>query len=381
MEDKNRSHVYGDNESSSIVITNETSGSHHDPNPKTKKQRSSSGSHLHHRDDEEAPQTLALEPDRLSELPDSLLLSILSLLPSSNRVIQTSTLSKRWRHLWTFSLNFLFTHVTTDVVSSPTACENYASSVTNTLAHSRVSKIDKFSILIPYLALLAPHVDSWLRFVAKNNADHVTLNFIHMIHGEDYVLPPQFYANSSVKVLELMNCEVAPVGVVSWKSLTRLCLKYVRLSDVVMEGILLGCPALEVLEVRNYCGFHRLEVVSLSLREFILSDFEHPFDKDNEDDEEEYDDEDAYLAISAPNLRVLTIYSRFYASNVRLEDVKSLVVADLSFHLGTDDGGEDFDKCRDLLQELLATLHHVEELKLANWCIEVRNSSELPRQI
>lgn len=136
-----------------------------------------------------------------------------------------------------------------------------------------------------------------------------------------------------------------------------------------------GCPVLEILEVRNYCGFNRLEVTSPSLREFCLSSFEHPFDEDDDDDDDDNDDEDAYLAISAPNLRVLTISSRFYVWNVRLEDVKSLVVADLSFNLVIDDTVEDFDKCSDLLQELLEKLHHVKELKLANWCIQVRNSS------
>lgn len=53
------------------------------------------------------------------------------------------------------------------------------------------------------------------------------------------------------------------------------------------------------------------------------------------------------------------------------EDVKSLVDADLRFNLGIDDTDEDFDKYCELFQELLEKLHHVKELKLANWCIQV----------
>lgn len=56
------------------------------------------------------------------------------------------------------------------------------------------------------------------------------------------------------------------------------------------------------------------------------------------------------------------------------EDVKSLVDADLRFNLGIDDTDEDFDKYCELFQELIEKLHHVKELKLANWCIQVRNS-------
>ncbi|XP_057773777.1 putative F-box protein At2g39415 [Salvia miltiorrhiza] len=39
--------------------------------------------------------------DRLSELPDSLILSILSLLSSTRDVVRTTILSKRWKDLWT----------------------------------------------------------------------------------------------------------------------------------------------------------------------------------------------------------------------------------------------------------------------------------------
>ncbi|KAF7137731.1 hypothetical protein RHSIM_Rhsim07G0017200 [Rhododendron simsii] len=108
-----------------------------------------------------------------------------------------------------------------------------------------------------------------------------------MMYGEDYVLPQHLYANLSLKVLELMNCVVAPVGIVGWKSLKRLFLKYVRLSDDV------NCDGRNIV---------RLPCVSAST-------------------------------------------------------------------WGIDDTVEDFDKCSDLLQELLEKLHHVKELKLANCCI------------
>ncbi|KAG5538414.1 hypothetical protein RHGRI_019107 [Rhododendron griersonianum] len=236
--------------------------------------------------------------------------------------------------------------VRTAIVSSNDACEKFVSGVNRTLSQSRVSKIERFSILVPYLTSLASDVDSWLRFVTENNVDHLTLNFIHMMYGEDYVLPQHLYANLSLKVLELMNCVDAPVGIVGWKSLKRLCLKSVRLSDDVMEGILTGCPVLEISEVRNYCGFNRLEVTSPSLRELFLSSFEHPFDEDDDDADADADADAAYLAISAPNLH-------------------------LRFNSGIDDTDEDFDKYCELFQELLEKLHHVKELKLANWCIQL----------
>nr|XP_016434055.1 PREDICTED: putative F-box/FBD/LRR-repeat protein At2g05300 isoform X2 [Nicotiana tabacum] len=49
--------------------------------------------------------------DRLSDLPDPILLDILSLLPEGKAVVRTSVLSQRWRFIWksvTVSLDFEF---------------------------------------------------------------------------------------------------------------------------------------------------------------------------------------------------------------------------------------------------------------------------------
>lgn len=176
--------------------------------------------------------------------------------------------------------------------------------------------------------------------------------------------------NSRLNVLELANCVVKPVGLVSWNALKRLYFYGVMLSDAAMEGIVSGCPVLEILHVCRYV-FKGLKVRSRSLRELVLSGYVHHFDED---------DCNAYLEISAPNLRTLTISSCFYTWDVRLEDVTSLVRADLSFYLDIDDDAadvEEYDKYLDLLQELMEKLHHVEELKLATWCIQVCSSSQI----
>lgn len=63
--------------------------------------------------------------------------------------------------------------------------------------------------------------------------------------------------------------------------------------------------------------------------------------------------------------------------------MRSLVSADLSFYLDNDevvydfDDVEEFDKYLDLLEGLIEELHHVEELKLATWCVQVCNSSQI----
>ncbi|KAL6516276.1 hypothetical protein OROGR_019581 [Orobanche gracilis] len=60
--------------------------------------------------------------DRLSELPDSLILEILSLLPMRD-MVRTSVLSKRWKDLWItlpfFNFKVIWNGKAEDVYSSP----------------------------------------------------------------------------------------------------------------------------------------------------------------------------------------------------------------------------------------------------------------------
>lgn len=182
-------------------------------------------------------------------------------------------------------------------------------------------------------------------------------------------------SDSRLKVLELASCVVNPPGLVSWNSLKRLCFYDVSVSDdAAMEGIVSGCPVLEILEVCRYRVSSGMRVRSGSLRELVLSGYVHHCDEENCD---------AYLEIWAPELRNLTISRCFYTWNVRLEDVTALVRADLSFYLEIDDEEvevddvEEYDKYLDLVEGLLKNLGHVEELKLATWCIHVRSSAQI----
>ncbi|GJU56002.1 F-box/LRR-repeat protein 25-like protein [Tanacetum coccineum] len=53
--------------------------------------------------------------DRISLLPDCLIIEILSRLPLTKDAIRTGVLSKRWQHLWPQNPNLNFTHASADV--------------------------------------------------------------------------------------------------------------------------------------------------------------------------------------------------------------------------------------------------------------------------
>ncbi|WMV09217.1 hypothetical protein MTR67_002602 [Solanum verrucosum] len=78
--------------------------------------------------------------DRMSELPESLVLQILSLLPT-DEAFTTCILSKRWQYLWTSLNSFIF---------SPKRywerSKGFRSFVDYVLSHSTASKFDKFEL-------------------------------------------------------------------------------------------------------------------------------------------------------------------------------------------------------------------------------------------
>ena len=79
--------------------------------------------------------------DRISALPDSILLAILSFLPTKG-TIKTGVLSKRWAYLWTFTPSLRFTD---------TSSENAAIFATamNDILH-RAPKLTNLCVLFEY---------------------------------------------------------------------------------------------------------------------------------------------------------------------------------------------------------------------------------------
>nr|POE61258.1 isoform 2 of putative f-box protein [Quercus suber] len=115
------------------------------------------------------------EEDRISTLPDSILLTILSSLCTKDTV-RTGVLSKRWAYLWTFVPSLRFT----DYYFRHAA--DRANFVDNVLLLHRASKLTNFSVEVEYNPELKPRVDLWVRFATtKKKKKSVKDNFKLML--------------------------------------------------------------------------------------------------------------------------------------------------------------------------------------------------------
>ncbi|MCD9639350.1 hypothetical protein HAX54_023790 [Datura stramonium] len=207
--------------------------------------------------------------DRLGDLPDSVLIHILSVLWDGKQVVRTSLLSRQWRFLWMsvpVSLDFNF-----PVSESKEDALDYLASIHRELYYWRsCQKIGEVRVWrLRYKECYAKDVDLWFAF-----------------------------KNSLLRKLGLWYCQLNPSGSVNWSSLVSLSFGYVDFKDGVLEKVLSGCPNLECLSLDSVSGIHPLVISSLKLRELTIDDY---YDENH----------DLWLEISAPYIQVTDLLSRY----------------------------------------------------------------------
>ncbi|GFS46404.1 hypothetical protein Acr_00g0102040 [Actinidia rufa] len=289
-----------------------------------------------------------LGEDRISALPDPLILHILSHLPM-HEVIRTTMLSKRWNNLWIYVPSLTFTR------EERCLSEEIVSFVTKTLALHQCLKIDKLSVSFWCKDVnYAADMDIWIEFAVKRKVEVLDLSFIcwQRYDAESYRLPEQLFMCSLVRELKLLSCVVEPTGSICWVSLKSLFIDYVKLTDSRLEKILSGCPVLEVLELCEIHNLNCLRITTPSMRKLVLRHCS-PINYGNH----------ASLEIWAPYLQSLSI-SGFYHCKIRLLNASSVVDALLDFDYGTR------EEHRIVVWEMLEILHSVKNLTLGTWFIK-----------
>ncbi|KAL6990960.1 hypothetical protein U1Q18_009080 [Sarracenia purpurea var. burkii] len=182
-----------------------------------------------------------------------------------------------------------------------------------------------------------------------------------------YALPQLLFVNSSLRELHFSFCSVVPTRVVCWKSLKKLSIGWVKLSDDVIQKILVGSPVLEILELYHFYGVNRLHITGASVKKLIL---EKGWPKMNYSE----------LEISMPNLQSLEILGAFGGLNCRLVDITSLgafgglncrLVDVTSLVEVTLDFDLDYERHLNILRDLLESLVNVKNIKLGTRAIQV----------
>nr|XP_043628007.1 F-box protein At5g03100-like [Erigeron canadensis] len=297
------------------------------------------------------------EEDRISALPDCLIIDILSRLDNTKEAIQTGTLSKRWQHVWPSVPCLIFEDF--DFIRYKRLPDFYLA-VDKTLTQCQSNNLDKFEVFATYDKRFKSNVSSWIHFVTSRNVQHLDIFLVYEGYPKDpFVLrDDSFFVNSHFTRLDLGGCLFSPVKPISWNNLTHLTISNVEIYQDSIAKILSGSPLLDTLML-NFCyGYSFLDITSKSVKSFQVSGYE-------------VFDEKVVVEINAPYISSLKITTDLYLWKILLRDVSSLVKADLDYHMWKNDGKPARKKYQDeMLNTLILNLRHVKELNIGIPCYE-----------
>ncbi|GFP99790.1 putative F-box/LRR-repeat protein at5g02930 [Phtheirospermum japonicum] len=288
--------------------------------------------------------------DRLSALPDSLIIHIISLIGYNvKEAAVTSVLSKRWQFIWSELPRLCFRNRSLEIEKK----RDFVSWVGRTLLlRSSGTYLEKFKIDFLYEECFASDLNALVRFAVRSKAKELILMLYSSAHL--YTLPQVLYSNSSLRYLHLEQCVVAPRRTINWRSMTALCIQGAELDEHVIHKVLSGCPVLRRLWLMECWGFERLDLYSESLDMLKITDTE---DKNGGA---------PLLEISAPYLRTLSIDFNPVRRKLQLTNVPSLVSVSIHF----DVFGNSVEVMNNTV-ELFENIWHVKDLKLEGACVEV----------
>ncbi|XP_059281207.1 putative F-box/FBD/LRR-repeat protein At4g13965 [Lycium ferocissimum] len=300
--------------------------------------------------------------DRISQLPDALLVKILSLLPTEDAVA-SCVLSKSWSYLWTSIYNFLF------VAETFKTAENFISFVDHVLTHSTCSKIKKFQHDFHHIDWeFDSKISQWLSFAAENKVENVLLLNSHDDKDLTFELPRSLCTCSSLIMLRLSHWVFDKERIMAWNSLKSLKLYSTELDDEDIVILLSSCPALETLELSMFGGFRCLEINSSNLKRLNLRTCSC--------------EGHGVLEIFAPHLQHLELTGDFGYLECRPVNVSSLVTASLTFKVccfNLDEVVDEEENCREfhqvfrnLVLDYLQKLTYATELIIGSWFAKQR---------
>ena len=222
--------------------------------------------------------------DRIPDLPDELLIRILSLLPVE-AIARAKLVSKAWKIVSEFSfvppltfqcpphphprpkvifpISFLFK-------STDTKCHSSFIDLIDSSLKLHYQKNLSFSKLRLRLDLYRTKshsfIDSWIDAALERKVGHLDLSFLHNSKFNYYPFLAKVFSARSITVLclEDFNLEIHGNANIDLPALRKLRLRHIQINQQSLQKLISSCPSIRDLEISNCSSLQKLHVSGLA---------------------------------------------------------------------------------------------------------------------
>ncbi|XP_058080860.1 F-box/FBD/LRR-repeat protein At1g13570-like isoform X2 [Magnolia sinica] len=264
--------------------------------------------------------------DLISNLPVDAYNAILMCLPLRDAV-RTSILSRKWRYRWASIPHLVFDGIK--------RCAIDLADIVNGVLLVHNGPVHKF--VCSYYVKAPYHLDQWILFLSKNGIKQLTLGFLQ----HSYRVHSRLFSCQAPSDLHLTGCKInPPPAFEGFRGLRNLYLQRVCIANDELERLILKCPLLETLTLKN-C-YSRL----------------------------------IHFVINALNLRHLCLSGEFKDLQITNSPLLITAAIDLTRNIYGAEHLEQGGVCN--LIKILGSLHHIEKLELQGYLLEFFSMGNVP---
>lgn len=204
--------------------------------------------------------------DRISDLPDAVLLSVLSFLPLRDAG-RTAVLSSRWRGLFDQSL-LDFNACQPFPPEEGRGCDWVIRAITDILAARPRIRIRSFRLVMYGRGFQGRRgvVDGWFRALARHGVRELEVDMFYATRMP--TLPNSLLELDSLEALKVYYCrfpDAGPAPALRLPALKILHLSNVDVSQDALQATLSRCTSLECVKLKNIIGVDKIRLRSKSL--------------------------------------------------------------------------------------------------------------------
>ncbi|CAH2061363.1 unnamed protein product [Thlaspi arvense] len=209
-----------------------------------------------------------MNEDRISKLPEVLILQILSLLPTKSAVV-TSVLSKEWKFLWKMIPRLEF-----DSCDHKGELGTFSNNVCKSLLSHKAPVLESLHISFTFDSCDASDIGMWIGIAYAQHVRKLVLDVESKGPGRVFPLPRSLYNCEILETLRLTSC------LLFLKDSSQVCLKSLKtlhLLSMIYDGsflhLLSGCPNLENLLFNTSPGYARVAFFPISVPSLLRLSF------------------------------------------------------------------------------------------------------------